>query len=174
MGCGKSALTDQLAFELGLATCSSDEVRKKLAGLPPETAVHASFEEGLYSKEMSRSTYRQLWQLAAIELTSGHSVVIDAGFGAATERAEIARLAASHQAELVILSVHCDPDEQRRRLQERSSRGISVSDGRVELLDQQKSIFEPPDDSEGRIIPCPTSGAIEQTVDFIYERLFRK
>ena len=173
MGCGKSTLSDQLAFELGLATFNSDTVRKQLAGLPPETAIQVSFGEGLYSKEMSQRTYCQLEHLADTELASGHSVMIDAGFGTGNERAQFARLAASHHAEFVILFVQCDPDVQRRRLHERSFRGDSVSDGRVELFDQQKSVFEPPDESEGRIESIFTSGTSEHAINSFYEGLLR-
>lgn len=173
MGCGKSTLADQLAFELGLATYNSDTIRKQLAGVPPETAIHVSFGKGLYSKEMSHSTYRQLERLADNELASGHSVVIDAGFGTSAERAVFARLAASHHAAFIILFVQCDPDEQRRRLRERTSRTVSVSDGREELLDHQKRLFEPPDNSEGAIELISTSGASEHALNTVYERLLR-
>lgn len=173
MGCGKSTLTDLLVFELGLATFNSDAVRKQMAGLPPETAVKVSFGEGLYSREMSNATYRQLERLADNELASGHSLVIDAGFGTGADRAEFARLAASHHAEFIILFVQCDPDVQRQRLRERSFRSCPVSDGRVELLDQQKSVFEPPDDSEGAVITYSTSEASEHALNSVYERLLR-
>ena len=171
MGCGKSTLADQLAFELGLLTFNSDTVRKQLAGLPPETAVHVSFKEGLYSHEMSQSTYRQLERLADRELAAGHSVVIDAGFGTAAQRAAFARRAASQGAEFVILYVQCNPDEQRRRLLERTFSRDSVSDGRVELLDQQTTVFETPGGSEGTVIPFSTSGASEHALNSVYERL---
>jgi aminoglycoside phosphotransferase family enzyme/predicted kinase len=172
-GCGKSTLADLLAFELGLAIFNSDRVRKQLAGMLPETSVQVPFGEELYSKGMSLKTYRQLEHLAASELASGYSVVIDAGFRAAAERAEFAGLAASHHAEFVILFVQCNPEEQRRRLLERSSRGGSVSDGRIELLDQQQSDFEPPDDPEGRVKIISSTGASEPALDSVYERLFR-
>lgn len=173
MGCGKSTLSDQLEFELGLASFNSDTVRKQLAGLPPEAAVQVSFETGLYSKEMSSRTYRQLERLAASELVSGNSVVIDAGFGTAAERAEFAQLAASHNAEFAIIFVQCDPYVQRQRLHARSSHGTSVSDGRVELLDQQKSFFEPPDDSEGNVISIITTSASEHALNNVYKGLLR-
>lgn len=171
-GCGKSTLADQLSFELGLAFFNSDTVRKQLAGLPPETAVRNSFGEGLYSNEMSQTTYRQLELLADRELASGRSVVIDAGFRKGAARADFARLAASHSVRFVILFVQCDADEQRRRLFERTSRGNSVSDGRVELLDQQNECFEPPDDSEGTLISVVTEGTPEYALNSLYERLF--
>jgi hypothetical protein len=172
MGCGKSTLASQLAFELGIATFNSDTVRKQLAGLKPETAVHMSFGEGLYSKEMSRNTYRKLEMLAANELATGRSTIIDAGFGTAAERAHFARLAASHGTGFIILFVQCLPDEQIRRLRQRSSRGDSVSDGRVELLDQQESVFEPPDGSEGKVIPIFTTDGSDHVLNSVYSRLF--
>jgi aminoglycoside phosphotransferase family enzyme/predicted kinase len=173
MGCGKSTLVAQLAFELGLLSFNSDTIRKQLAGLQPETIVHDSFGMGLYSKEVSNHTYQRLEQLAEQELSCGHSVVIDAGFGSPLRRAEFARIAAVHQVKLVILFVQCNLTDQRQRLQERISRGHSVSDGRLELLEQQEREFTPPDDSEGVIITCNTNGSIERTLDMIYERLFR-
>ena len=60
MGCGKSTLADQLAFELGLKLFNSDTVRKQLAGLPPESPVQVPFGEGLYAQEKNHATYRQL------------------------------------------------------------------------------------------------------------------
>ena len=173
MGCGKSTLVTQLSFELGLATFNSDIVRKQMTGVPPETPVKAAFGDGLYSEEMNRITYLQLKQLADHELAAGHSVVIDAGFRSAAERAEFAQLAVSHGAKFVILFVKCDPDEQRQRLRERSSRGDSVSDGRVELLDQQLKVFEPPDDAEGTVELFSTTGSLDLALDSFYERLFR-
>ena len=172
MGSGKSTLADQLAFELGIASFNSDTVRKQLAGIQPDTPVHDSFGEGLYSKEMNHCTYRQLEILADTELASGHSVVIDAGFGDRNERTEFKQLAATHHAQFVILYVKCDFEEQQRRLFERSSRGDSTSDGRVELLNQQNDLFQNPDDSEGAIIVVPSSLASEQAIDVVYERLF--
>ena len=171
MGSGKSTLADQLAFELGLASFSSDSVRKQLAGLSPVNTVLVPFGEGLYTKEISHSTYRELERLADIELAAGHSVVIDATFASAAERAKYARLAASHHAKFVILFMQCESNNQRRRLQERSSRGDSVSDGRVELLDQQIRIFTPPDASEGIVISIDSQNASEHALTSVYETL---
>ncbi len=173
MGCGKSTLAGQLAFELGLSLFNSDITRKRLAGLTPETSVQVSFGEGLYSQVMTHGTYRQLEQLADTVLASGHSVVIDAGFGSVAERAAFARLAAFHHAGFVILYIQCDSDEQKRRLRERVSGDVSVSDGRVELLDQQESLFDPPDSLEGRIEFISSIAVSDQALNSVYSRLLR-
>ena len=173
MGCGKSTLANQLAFELGFPTYNSDIVRKQLAGLQTDVAVPVSFGIGLYSKEMSHRTYRQLGHSADIELVKGHSVLVDASFATAAGRAEFSQLAASRHAQFVILFVQCDSGEQRRRLEARTHLGTSVSDGRVELLDKQENVFELPDETEGNIIPISTCVSPEEAVNSIYKRLFR-
>lgn len=171
MGSGKSTLAEQLGFELGLATFNSDTVRKQMAGISPETAVNIPYGEGLYSHEMSVVTYRQLEKLAGTELAGGSSVVVDAGFRTVTERAGWAQCAAAHHALFVIVYVQCDPDEQRRRLRQRSSRGGSVSDGRVELLEQQQQTFEPPDTTEGTVITCSPGDTANVFIQHIYDVL---
>lgn len=171
MGCGKSTLADRLAFELGLSSFNSDTIRKQLAGLQPSTAMQVSFGKGLYSSEMNQTTYRKLEQLAENELASGHSVLIDACFVTVAERTSFAKLAASQGSEFVILFVHCHPDLQRRRLIERALNCDSVSDGRVELLDQQLTLFEPPDISEGRIEIISAIEASENSLNSLYKRL---
>jgi aminoglycoside phosphotransferase family enzyme/predicted kinase len=173
MGCGKSTVAGQLAFELGVASYNSDVIRKQLAGIPLKSAVKVSFGEGLYSKEMSMATYRELERLAETELASGKSVVIDAAFGTAQERLEFATLAASHHAGFVILYVHCTPDVQRERLRIRSFLATSISDGRIDLLEQHERFFEAPDKSEGSVMICSSNGSPEQSLNALYERLFQ-
>ena len=173
MGCGKSTFAEELAFELGLATFNSDTVRKQLAGVPPESAVHVEYGAGLYSSEMSRATYHQLALLAGNELAAGNSVVVDATFGTVAERSAFARLADLYHAELAILSIQCDPDEQLHRLRKRSLSGTSISDGRVELLAQQQQTFQLPDDSEGEIFYISTTAGPEPALDSLYEKLLQ-
>lgn len=174
MGCGKSTLVEQLAFELNLKSFNSDIMRKNLAGLSAETEVRTGFEEGLYSKEMSLKTYLALKQKAGNELASGRSVIIDAGFATTAERAEFSILAEYHHSCFVIIFVQCDPDEQRSRLVGRALHGGSVSDGRAELLEKQNSIFEPPCSSEGRVINWQSkNNASWHSLNSLYKRLLR-
>jgi predicted kinase len=173
MGCGKSTLAGQLAFELGLYSFNSDVIRKQLAGLTPETAAPDAFGEGIYSQEMSSATYRQLEKLAEEELASGCSVIIDAAFGTTAERLRFSRLAAERQARFVILHVTCDTEEQRRRLRKRSLLGSSVSDGRAELLDRQSAAFEAPGDSEAAVT-LRSDATADNALNQLYERLSKQ
>lgn len=174
MGCGKSTLAEQLAFELGISVHNSDFVRKLLTGHSSQTAVNQPYGQGLYDRTMTERTYAELKQLAGYELAVGRSVIIDASFKKAADRNEFAALATLHNADFIILMVTCDEDEQKNRLSRRAGSGISVSDGRLELLDLQKSEFEYPDMSEGRIITVNAIHAPEQLASQIYMELNRQ
>ena len=171
MGSGKSTIAEQLAFEQGIACFSSDRIRKKLAGLQPDTRVHAAFQEGLYSPQASRATYAKLRLLAADELANGRSVIIDACFTQHDDRNLCRELAQQHGARFVILHIHCSEPENRRRLASRSETRRSVSDGRLELLASQNSAFEIPLDEEGAVIRLVSTTTPAAAVTTIYERL---
>jgi len=171
MGSGKSTLTAQLAFELGLPSYNSDVVRKQLAGLPLEKPVRDGFNEGLYDQQSHDATYTELLRRAEQRLTEGSSVLIDASFTRKEQRAAFSALAGRHAVPFIILHVACSDAESKRRLLDREASGISVSDGRLELLTSQSAGFEPPEMSEGTIITlCGTDDPINQTNE-IYIRL---
>lgn len=143
MGSGKSVLGEALAPDLGLTVLRSDVVRKELAGMQPTTAAHTPYGEGIYSAEHSEATYTQLFKHAERLLSQGSSVLLDASFQHARHRTQAMRLAARVGAEFRVLECWCPEEELRRRLEARVAQGRSVSDGRWELLDQQRQAFEP-------------------------------
>ena len=173
MGCGKSTLAEQLAFELGIKVYNSDFIRKSIAGLPPETAVREKYGQGLYADSSSEKTYRELEQLAECELAAGNSVIIDASFRNAEKRAIFAELAALRRVGFVILMVSCDESEQKKRLKERSARDHSVSDGRIDLLELQQACFDCPTEMEGRIIAVNSMQMPEHLTRLIYKELYQ-
>jgi uncharacterized protein len=143
MGSGKSVLAEALAPRLDLNVLSSDVMRKELAGIEPTTAAHASYGEGLYTTERTEATYAQLFKRAGQLLSQGRSVVLDASFQRAKHRLQAIQLAARVGAEFCVLECWCSEAELRRRLEARVAQGGSVSDGRWELIAQQRQAFEP-------------------------------
>jgi predicted kinase len=69
--------------------------------------------------------------------------VLDVSFIRQRHRLQATQLAARVGAEFCIVECWCPEEELRRRLEARMARGDSVSDGRWELLDQQRQAFEP-------------------------------
>jgi uncharacterized protein len=143
MGSGKSVLAEALARRLDVEILSSDVTRKELAGLQPTTPAPDAFGEGLYTAERTEATYAQLFQRAECLLARGRSVLLDASFQRAQHRTQAMQLAARLGAEFRLLECWCPEVELRRRLEARVARGGSISDGRWELLAQQRRAFEP-------------------------------
>lgn len=93
-GTGKTTLARALAPMLGAAPGAlllrSDEIRKRLAGVPPETRL----ARGHYTKDASQQVYAALLAEAERALGAGHAVIADAVFSDPAERAAVRALAA--------------------------------------------------------------------------------
>jgi aminoglycoside phosphotransferase family enzyme/predicted kinase len=91
-GTGKSRLARRLAPDLGAAPGAlilrSDEIRKRQAGVPPETRLPPE----AYAPEASAAVFGELNRLAGAALAAGHAVIADAVFQRAPERAALAAL----------------------------------------------------------------------------------
>ena len=91
-GTGKSTLARALAPGLGAApgalVLRSDELRKRSAGLPPETPLPPS----AYTPGESAAVFATLGTQAAEALAAGHAVVADAVFQREAERDALAAL----------------------------------------------------------------------------------
>jgi predicted kinase len=88
-GTGKSRLARALAPGLGPSpgalVLRSDEIRKRLAGVPPEHRLPPS----AYTPEASAAVFAELAAQAGAVLRAGHAVVADAVFLRPEERAAI-------------------------------------------------------------------------------------
>jgi aminoglycoside phosphotransferase family enzyme/predicted kinase len=85
-GTGKSTVASAIGDALDATVLSSDELRKDLAGVERSDHSGAPLDSGLYSREMTELTYRELVRRARRLLQLGETVVLDAGFAAAEHR----------------------------------------------------------------------------------------
>ena len=96
-GTGKSTLARALGGDLGLPPGArilrSDVLRKRLAGVAPESAL----PKEAYGRDSSRAVYGELERLAAQVLEAGFCGIADAVFATASERERI-RAVAEEQA----------------------------------------------------------------------------
>jgi len=168
MGCGKSTLAAELAFELGLKVYSSDSVRKTNAGIPVTSSQFDTFGEGLYSAGATASVYDELFRLAKQELASGRSVIIDASFIRYKDRLRFATLAAELGIDFLILYFECNEAENLARLQRRFLQGNSISDGRPELLESQRLEFERPQKKERTVVVLDAAKNVYALINDIY------
>lgn len=142
MGAGKSTLAGELSFELGLELLSSDILRKELAGLSKTAHCHDGYNQGIYSLEFTRDTYREMFRGAEAALTVGRSVILDASFTRRADRSAAAALARRLGVRFCLFHAECPEAVSRERLEQREAAGNDVSEGRWELYSRQKNDFE--------------------------------
>ena len=170
MGSGKTRQSAELGRRAGVSVLHSDFVRKRLAGLDPDEEHKVPFGEGIYSREWTDRTYGSLLDEARRELSLGNSIVLDASWSSAGHRAAAREVASEREAFFAI--VECTaPDA---TLEERLSKPArQVTDGRIELLADQRAAFESlGEDEADLVIHIDTSGSFESAAARVYEALF--
>lgn len=125
---GKSTLARSLGTSTGWVVLRSDVVRKELAGLAPSAHGSVLVDSGIYSRQWSERTYRELLARASRHLAMGESVIIDASFGDAATRRAAEETATGASAHLVALRCEAPIDLTVTRARERRERGVDVSD----------------------------------------------
>ena len=133
-GTGKSRLSADLAPFLGDApgaiSLRSDVLRKRLAGVDPQTRLSA---DG-YSSEMTERTYDFLCEQAERLLRCGHSVIADAVFAREDQRAAIEAVARRAGVPFDGIWLEADPVVLRERI---GARRGDASDATPQILDRQ-------------------------------------
>ncbi len=170
-GSGKSSLARELAFDLGIKRFSSDDTRKELSGIAPGERHDSPYHEGIYAPGITASVYATLLDRGEAALAAGRSVILDATFLDATQRAACRRLAESCRAQFVILQTTVPEPVARERLDRRYADESEVSDGRWEIYQEQRKTFVPVSPGEGTVIALDTTGPTADAIREILDRL---
>ncbi|MET8451846.1 AAA family ATPase [Streptomyces sp. NPDC005209] len=156
-GSGKSTLSGALADRLGVTLLSSDRLRKELAGIPAEQSAAAGYGGGLYTPEWTAKTYALLLDRAAALMSSGESVVLDATWSDAGQRAAALRVAERTSADLVALRCHVPDDVSAARL---TTRPAGASDASPDIAAAMAARESPWPEA----VAVDTSGSLESAV----------
>jgi uncharacterized protein len=143
MGSGKSNRSRALAAALRWPVVHSDAVRKTLAGLKPTDRVAVDFGQGIYGEDFSTRTYDEMLRQATVHLVAGQNVILDGSYKRAGERDRVRQLARNRDARVVFVYCECPPAVARERLGIRLTDPGAISDGRVELFEDQMRDFDP-------------------------------
>jgi len=174
MGTGKTTLARYLRESMGWPVLSTDAVRKQLAGIGETTKVLVPYNQGLYSPEMSSRTYAEVCRRGRELCAAGETVVVDGAFKVNGERDQVVEMARQAGVDVVFVNTVCSVEEQRRRLEERQRRP-DVSDGRPELILDQRRDFEPPRPESAHLFEdLDTNGSIEETRAALHALLERR
>jgi aminoglycoside phosphotransferase family enzyme/predicted kinase len=145
VGSGKSTVARAVAARIGAIVVRTDAERKRLAGLTPTERRAVDFGEGLYTPEMSRSTYAECLRVARELLIAGWSVVVDGTFSAVAERRQAREVASKLR--VPYTAIWCDAPDAilADRLRQRAADPREVSDAGPELLGRHRAQYDAPE-----------------------------
>jgi uncharacterized protein len=145
---GKSTVAGLVSNLTGFPVYSSDQVRKKLAGMAPTSRRTDEFRKGIYVEQFTEQTYASLLEAADQCLARGSGVIIDATFAAPRYRNQFIDLAGRF--DVPVLFVECRSTEEtiQERLIAREKDPNEVSDANwvvyQKMCDQVESFSELP------------------------------
>jgi uncharacterized protein len=149
-GSGKTTLARALGEELGWAVLSSDVVRRDLA-----PGVDR------YTPQAMAAVYEELFRQARGHLRRGTSVILDASWINADERAQAAQVGTQMQAELVELECACAGNIAAERLRHRLERHDDDSEASLSVRTMMATQMDP----WPTAVPLDTTGGTTEAVE---------
>ncbi|MBS1791758.1 MAG: AAA family ATPase [Acidobacteria bacterium] len=134
-GMGKTTVARAIAGELGLRVISADAVRQSLFGAAKQRAAYG---QGAYTPEANRQTYLKMFEEAQTRLNSEGSVILDATFRRAEDRAAAQAIAQAAGAQWRLIECTLPSELVQVRLAERAARGDGCSDATWETYLRQR------------------------------------
>lgn len=167
-GTGKSTLAAGLGGALGAVVLRSDELRKQLAGMDTTTRAPAPFGEGIYRRDATAATYREMLARARVALAHGESVVLDASWLDPSWRDAARRLALETVADLGELRCVAPPGVAEHRIRARAHAGASdASDASVSISSSMAAL----DAAWPQAVDLDTTRSREQVLREALERV---
>ena len=157
-GTGKSTVSELVAREWNAVHLCTDVIRRELAGIGPTERTGAEVQAGIYSTEMSRRTYAEMHRRAKNALAAGKSVVMDGTHLQRRFRKQSLDIGRSAGVATAILECRLDEPEALLRLKRRYATGQSESEGRPEVYEQQKPVWQPATGREADVVARITTG----------------
>jgi len=172
VGTGKSTLAEHLSEKLRIDVCSSDRIRKSLAGLSLEERTPAPEREKLYSAKMSNETYHMLLEEVKKHSKKGKSVILDATFSLRKSRRELVKYLKESGVDYLFIEAQASEVTVKERLKIREGEERVVSDARLEDFAMLQERYEEPDEIDvSKIISVPTDSSISETLEKLYKKM---
>ncbi|MEN8260477.1 MAG: AAA family ATPase [Pseudomonadota bacterium] len=168
-GSGKSVLAAKLSEHMKAVWLRSDVERKRLAGYCAHADTRSDIAGGIYSEDMSRTTYTHLADTARLLLQSGLSVIVDAAFLKRWQRDCLLHIAQVSRVPLLILDSQAPLETLRARVRNRLKEKKDPSEADLQVLEDQRRQREPLDATELR-----RSLTIDATTSPDSEGVFRR
>lgn len=160
-GTGKSTIAERVASELGAVWIRSDEVRKDVAGVAHGAHAFEKPDEGLYAPSVTAKTFDELMRQTKTLLVQGMSVVLDATWRSAADRAALRQLGAESAAHVNELRCVVPKAVAKERIIKRMASVYNPSDATPELVDYMAERF----DEWPEAIPVDTGQSVAASID---------
>jgi aminoglycoside phosphotransferase family enzyme/predicted kinase len=161
---GKSTVARRLATELDWPMCSSDTIRKTLAGVPLTIRTGPELRNKVYSQTMSEQTYTRLLNDGLAALATHSGVVLDATFSSSATRDYLRGECAKARVRLQVIELEITKSEIVKRLRAREQSAAEISDARLEDFEKLNTAYEPPMELSPDLIKISTDDAISDSV----------
>jgi aminoglycoside phosphotransferase family enzyme/predicted kinase len=138
---GKSWLARELARPFEAVILRSDVLRKRDAGLAPTDRVTGAAAHVLYAAGRTRHVYAELRRETLSQLQRGRSVVVDATFSSAAQRAAFLD---GLDGPTALVHISCEEAEVKRRMELRAHDRAEVSDADWAVYLAARDRFEAP------------------------------
>jgi hypothetical protein len=169
-GSGKTHLSQKLLSSMPAIRIRSDIVRKRLLRIGELESSGSAVGKGLYDPEITAKTYGTLARFAAIALTAGYDVIVDATFLRRADRISLQTVATNSKARFAILDCTAEERILAERVEKRHATGHDASEADLAVLDWQRANLEPLSEDEQRRTLTVDTGR-HSAVDEIARRL---
>ena len=159
-GTGKTTVARAIGDRYEVPCLSSDEVRKSVTATAYDERCVTAPGQGIYTEDRKQAVYDELHREAEALLRAGTSVVVDATWSRADDRAALRATADRCGAEIVELECRLDPRLARERVARRLAVGGDASDATPEVVTLLASHRDPWPEATG----LDTAGPFEATI----------
>jgi hypothetical protein len=142
-GSGKTTFARTVVGKIGAIQLRSDVERKRLAGLELTAKTDSGLFQDLYAPNVTEKTYQHLLQLAELIISAGYSVIVDAAFLQANQRALFIALAKRLHVPFAIAVCEITSKTREARLALREGNLSEVSEATTAVMNAQQTRLEP-------------------------------
>ncbi len=168
---GKSTIAGQIAAAVSAPAIDADRTRKFQLGVAARDPVHVPVWAGPYSPGVTEEVYGEVFRRAAAVLRSGRPVVLDASFRSRRHRTAARKLAEDHGVSFYFVECRAALGVLKERLECRA-REAGVSDGRLEILDDFVSRWQPVEElAEGEHLLLDTAQPLAASIETLRGQL---
>ena len=167
VGTGKSTIAKRLASELDWPVISSDEIRKRLAGVPLTQRTPPELRAKIYSAQMTQQTYRKLLVDGLATLKENRGVILDATFSTRGLRKFLCDECEKANVSFQFVELEVGANEIKKRLKLRDEKTGETSDARLEDFQKLSAAYEPPSELAPSLIRVSTTTSVSDAVKTI-------